>query len=202
MKWCESGVKPSATNRPRRPSHHFVAKGHGGAALASAHDQGPSDPRRHDARRSVFVERGLVLDRERRHRTCGGCVRGPDVEGACRRWRRRPRLRRAIWAAIEGRADSAEVFAMQPYIAGHELARIYKHWRSRGRAPDVLRHARDELARLYVAGDDAQKRRVVDGALEHIFESVPCRADFEAWKAEPALAKAIEEAMEWAESRR
>jgi hypothetical protein len=105
-------------------------------------------------------------------------------------------------AAIEGRADSAEVFAMQPYIAGHELARIYKHWRSRGRAPDVLRHARDELARLCVAGDDAQKRRVVDGALEHIFESVPCRADFEAWKAEPAIAKAIEEAMEWAESRR
>jgi hypothetical protein len=121
-----------------------------------------------------------------------------DVDHACaERF-----LVRYLVAALEGHADSAEVFAMQPYIAGHELARIYEHWRSRTRSPDALRHARDELARLYVAGDDSQKRRVVDGALEHIFESVPCRADFEAWKTEPALAKAIEEAMEWAESRR
>jgi hypothetical protein len=105
-------------------------------------------------------------------------------------------------AAIEGRGDAAEVFAMQPYIAGHELARIYKHWRSRARAPDVLKHARHELARLYLTGDDALKRRVVDGAVEHIFESVPCRADFDEWKAEPALATAIMEAMAWAESRR
>jgi hypothetical protein len=120
-----------------------------------------------------------------------------DVDHACaERF-----LVRYLVAALEGRADSAEVFAIQPYIAGHELARIYKHWRSRTRAPDVLKHARDELSRLYVTGDDAQKRRVVDGALEHIFESVPCRADFDEWKADPALAKAIEEAMEWAESR-
>jgi len=73
-------------------------------------------------------------------------------------------LVRYLIAALEGRADSAEVFAMQPYIAGHELARIYKHWRSRARPPDALKHARDELAK-------------------------------------PALAAAIEEAMEWAESR-
>ncbi len=104
-------------------------------------------------------------------------------------------------AAIEGRADSAEIVAMQPYIAGHELARIYKHWRSRKRPPDVLRDARDELARLYLTGDDALKNRVVCGALEHIFESVPCRADFDKWKAKPGLATAIEEAMAWADSR-
>jgi hypothetical protein len=120
-----------------------------------------------------------------------------DVDHACaERF-----LVRYLVAGLEGRADSAEVFAIQPYIAGHELARIYKHWRSRARPPDALKHARDELARLYVAGDDAQKRRVVDGALEHIFESLPCRADFDDWKAKPVLAAAIEEAMEWAESR-
>src|SRR5580658_928614 len=126
--------------------------------------------------------------------------RNPIVDGDVDHASAERFLVRYLVAALEGRADSAEVFPIQRHIAGHELARIYKHWRSRTRAPDVLKHARDELVRLYVGGDAAQKRRVVDGALEHIFESLPCRADFEAWKAEPALAKAIEEAVEWAES--
>jgi hypothetical protein len=61
-----------------------------------------------------------------------------DVDHACaERF-----LVRHLIGALEGRADSAEVFAIQPYIAGHELARIYKHWRSPTRAPDVLKHAR------------------------------------------------------------
>jgi len=105
---------------------------------------------------------------------------------------------RYLVLVIEGRAVRADVFQMQPYVAAHELARWYKHWHGlRPPSDDTLKYAREELSRLYLSGDQAQQRRVVDGVLEHIFEEPSCREDFEEWKDHPVLVRAIEEAEEW-----
>jgi hypothetical protein len=103
---------------------------------------------------------------------------------------------------MEDRGVASEVFEMPPYIAGHELAHLYKHWRGRESPPDDgLKHIRGELSRLYLSGDEKQRRRVVDGVLEHIFEDPSCRADFELWRDDPVLGRAHQEAMEWIEGR-
>jgi len=103
---------------------------------------------------------------------------------------------------IEGRGGSAEIFQLPPYIAAHEIARVYKHWHEHASPPDDnLKYIRNELSRLYASGDEKQRRRVVDGALEHIFEEASCRPDFEDWKDSPLLAGAIDEAMEWIRGR-
>jgi hypothetical protein len=103
---------------------------------------------------------------------------------------------------IEGRGGTADVFQMQPYLAAHEIARLYKNWRGQALPPeDTLKYVRNELFRLYVSGDEKQRRRIVDGAIEHIFEETSCRTDFGDWKDSPIAAKAIEEAMEWARDR-
>jgi hypothetical protein len=104
-------------------------------------------------------------------------------------------------SAMQGATASAVTFPMLPYLAAHALAHLYKHARSRMPPREsVLRPIRAELARLYLSGDESQRRCVVDGALEHIFESVTCRPDFDGWKADPLLAVAAQEAAEWADS--
>jgi hypothetical protein len=107
-----------------------------------------------------------------------------------------------LLAAIEGKMERAEVFVIQPYIAAHELVHLYRHWRGRSPRPaDQLRTIREALARLYLAGGEQQRRRVVDGFLEHVFEEPACRPDFDGWKSDAQLAVAVEEAMEWARER-
>src|SRR5262249_17468353 len=103
---------------------------------------------------------------------------------------------------IESRGVVADIFEMPPCVAGHELASLYKSWRGRASPPDdSLTRVRDELSRLFLAGDEGQRRRVVDGVLEHIFEDSSSRADFKSWKDAPLLAQAYEEATEWIQGR-
>jgi hypothetical protein len=99
---------------------------------------------------------------------------------------------------VEDRGVAAEIFQMPPYVAAHELAHFYKDWRGRASPPDDgLKHIRGELSRMYLSGDERQRRRVVDGVLEHIFEDPSCLADFERWRDDPVLARAHQEAMQW-----
>jgi hypothetical protein len=103
-----------------------------------------------------------------------------------------------LLSVLEGCGVDPEIFQMPPTVAAHELAHLYKHWReSASPSDEKLRYIRDELSRLYVSGNEKQRRRVVDGALEHILEDPSCQPDFEDWKDNPLLASAIGEAMAW-----
>lgn len=86
-----------------------------------------------------------------------------------------------------------------PYVDAYEIAARYKELRLQGAFLHLLRDVRDELARLYVSGDADVKDRVVHGALEHILEEPLCRLDFEGWKLDPELGRALSEALEWSE---
>lgn len=67
-----------------------------------------------------------------------------------------------------------------PHVDRQELATI-KNW----------------LAKIYKGGDDAIKRCVVDGTLEHLFEDRDIVRFFSDWKKDPKLAIAYGEALEW-----
>jgi hypothetical protein len=101
-----------------------------------------------------------------------------------------------------GKTVEPRIFNTLPYVAACDLALLYRQRfeeGQRGRAVPGLQRIRDELRKLYLEGDEAQKGCVVCGALEHIFEEAACRQDFRSWTFEPALAPAIEAAMEWAD---
>lgn len=66
------------------------------------------------------------------------------------------------------RIRAATIFEIGPYLAANTLARWCVRLRSEGRSEvdPVLRRLRDELARVYFAGDTKQRERVINGALE------------------------------------
>lgn len=88
-----------------------------------------------------------------------------------------------------------------PHIAAHSLSNWYRGLRAQGipHTDEKLRRTREELKQLYLYGDDEQKRCIINGALEHIFESMRCRADFQDWEEDPNLNVAIMQAEEWAD---
>ena len=66
---------------------------------------------------------------------------------------------------------------------------------------DVLSSLRDRLASEYQSGDERLRRRIVDGFLEHAFETPSLRSLFANWQRSPTLAQAYSEAAQWADSR-
>ena len=107
-------------------------------------------------------------------------------------------LVRYLVATMRRETSSAEMFSMQPYVAAHELARLYKYWRRAVPSDDRnLQRVRAELAELYVSGDELTRKVLVDGALEHIFEQRDCRADFADWALNERLRAAFDEALVW-----
>src|SRR5512133_1752286 len=56
------------------------------------------------------------------------------------------------------------------------------------------------MEKLYRAGDEAIRRAIVDGILEHLFEEKGLRQFFADWKADPQLKTAYDEAQLWADT--
>jgi len=107
---------------------------------------------------------------------------------------------RYLIARMETEQQFPSMFELPPYLAANTLASWYRQIRDQRASGDhaSLRQARGELKRLYATGSEKQRRCVVDGALEHIFESPSCRRDFDDWSEDPQLLDALREADEWA----
>jgi hypothetical protein len=63
----------------------------------------------------------------------------------------------------------------------------------------LIETAKPILGKLYLEGDEAQKRCVVDGILEHLFEAPAIKDLFSEWHADPELDVAFVEAQRWAD---
>jgi hypothetical protein len=99
-----------------------------------------------------------------------------------------------------GKGEQARVFELVPVLAANSLAGLYRALRREVGASashPILRRTRDELRRMYLEGDPTLQSRIVHGTLEHIFESMLSRADFQDWSSEQSLAEAYREAAEW-----
>jgi hypothetical protein len=96
---------------------------------------------------------------------------------------------------------SGKVFEMLPYLAARSLSNLYCRLCEDDPigAQATLARIREELEHLYLEGDAKQKERVVNGALEHIFEDAVCRKDFQNWAEHPDLSPAFKAAAEWAD---
>lgn len=96
-------------------------------------------------------------------------------------------------------------FSISPYDAAHRLLTIATACVSSAKrsnsSADLLDSLRDRLAVAYRSADDRLRRRIVDGFLEHAFETPSLRAIFESWRTAPALSQAYAEAAQWADSR-
>ena len=67
---------------------------------------------------------------------------------------------------------------------------------------EAIKRAKVEITRLYREGDDAQRRYIVDGILEHLFEGSGVEEIFSEWPSDPELQTAFTEAHKWAVSLR
>jgi hypothetical protein len=99
--------------------------------------------------------------------------------------------------------EPATIFALLPFLAANCLANWYRALRRDARVPSthpVLVRTRDALRRIYLEGGANEQSRVVHGALEHIFESLSVRADFQDWSRDERLANAFREAEAWGDA--
>ena len=124
------------------------------------------------------------------------------IEGAVDRDEANSIIIEYLFDFLSGNAGEPTFFKMQPYVAGHSLARMYQALRGQEPRPEAtLTYIRERLVQQYLQGNERQKRLVVDGALEHIFEEVVCREDFATWKEHPELGTAFAEALDWNRAR-
>ena len=77
---------------------------------------------------------------------------------------------------------------------------MLKVWDSDGGSSKSFARWKKWMERLYRAGDEAIKRAIVDGILEHLFEEKELRQFFADWKADSELKTAYEEAQLWADT--
>jgi hypothetical protein len=106
-------------------------------------------------------------------------------------------------AAVEGRSLKKTSYAQSPYEIGHTFA----SWASDAvsnaslepQVSEVLARTKEVLAALYRGGDESQRRCVVDGVLEHLFENKEIRQLFASWQLQSDLLPAFEEAAKWSE---
>ncbi|MEX0716309.1 MAG: DMP19 family protein [Planctomycetaceae bacterium] len=85
------------------------------------------------------------------------------------------------------------------YEAAWELATRIKQWATcLPESAPVLEYAATHLRQEYLDGDDAVRKRILNGALEHALESAPVRPFFDDWKVHPDLREPWKLAMEWA----
>ncbi|PYV54963.1 MAG: hypothetical protein DMG91_13315 [Acidobacteria bacterium] len=77
---------------------------------------------------------------------------------------------------------------------------MLKGWDNDGGSSKSFARWKKWMERLYRAGDEAIKRAIVDGILEHLFEKKGLRQFFADWKADSELKTAYEEAQLWADT--
>jgi hypothetical protein len=85
------------------------------------------------------------------------------------------------------------------YEAARDMAACVKHWA--GKLPEtrpVLIEAAQKITDAYLAADDAERDRLLNGTLEHALEAEGVRPYFEHWSDDPALGAPWRLAMEWA----
>jgi hypothetical protein len=104
-------------------------------------------------------------------------------------------------AGVEGKAEKKTSYAQSPYEAGYSLAtwalQAISHVSTEPQILAVLHRAKEVLAPLYRSGDEPQRRTIVDGVLEHLFESSEIRQVFANWQSQPDLLPAFEQAEKW-----
>lgn len=85
------------------------------------------------------------------------------------------------------------------YTAAYELLRLYSHIsnESDGRKIKVIKK---RLEDIYISGAEKDRRVIVNGFLEHLFENVEYRKHFIDWNDHPILQTPYREAMAWGSS--
>lgn len=85
------------------------------------------------------------------------------------------------------------------YEAAYTLAACLKHWASKlPETHTVLSFAAQQITRTYLAADNSERDRLLNGLLEHALEAKTVRPYFASWQADPMLADPLRLAMEWA----
>lgn len=77
---------------------------------------------------------------------------------------------------------------------------ILETWESKGGSSECFVRWKKWMEKLYRAGDEKIKRAIVDGILEHLFETKGLRESFADWKIDSDLKTAYDEAQLWADT--
>ncbi len=92
-------------------------------------------------------------------------------------------------------------YALSPYDAGRIYAAFLRQCAKEAAThPEqarLLRAGAEHLAVAYKAGNEAQRRCIVDGIVEHVLHDDTARAAFSGWARDPVLKGAYAEAGEW-----
>jgi hypothetical protein len=101
------------------------------------------------------------------------------------------------------RTDVQSEYVPSRYIAGHELVAWFRYLWSHETAPrHLLENIKVMLKDLYCSGDRTTADVVVNGVLEHLFESPEIVEFFDEWRSDPALGHAYALAKEWTDNPR
>lgn len=93
--------------------------------------------------------------------------------------------------------DDSEVHT--GYEAAHDLASCLKHWATKlPETQAVLSDAAQKITEAYLAADEAERDRLLNGMLEHALEARALRPFFQRWETDPVLSEPWHLAMEWA----
>lgn len=96
------------------------------------------------------------------------------------------------------REDPSGEWAHNRYEAAWEFASWFRAlWKDKGVERRTFETLKTFLSDIYLNGDDAIRRCIVDGALEHMFENRDITKYFESWKKDPDFAVAFKEAVSW-----
>ena|SRR5437868_6935623 len=97
--------------------------------------------------------------------------------------------------------DPKGEWTLTRYSAAREAQRcMLDLWDSEGGDNEAFVKWKKWMEKLYRHGDEAIKRAVVDGILEHLFEEKGLRQFFTDWKADSELKTAYDEAQLWADT--
>ena len=87
------------------------------------------------------------------------------------------------------------------YEAAREITRWFRTmWRDPGTRQDgrrTIETIKEWLARIYRDGDAEIRESIINGTLEHLFESQAIASFFDEWKDDPVLGHAYTEAVLW-----
>lgn len=87
--------------------------------------------------------------------------------------------------------DVVDTVRNADYVRAHEVVHVLLHDRA------LLQSVKPVLAALYRDGDESQRRCVVNGILEHLFESSGVIDLFGDWSSDSGLSSAYTEAQVW-----
>lgn len=111
-------------------------------------------------------------------------------------------LLRVFAVMVRRKAEKRTPYALSPYEIGYLFACWATEAIGDSAQPEnieVLNRGREVLGALYQSGDESQRRIIVNGTLEHLFENAEIRQLFAGWQTDVNLLPAFEVAREWAE---